>query len=58
MLFLLLLYFRFSKNLGKAAHGGTHLLILVLRRQRQMDLFEFKATLVYMLSPRSVRVTQ
>jgi hypothetical protein len=34
------------------------LLILALWRQRQEDICEFKASLVYMVSSRSVRTTQ
>jgi len=34
------------------------LLVAALRRQGQEDLFEFKASLVYMVSSRIVRATQ
>ena len=33
-------------------------LIPALGRQRQVDLYEFKASLIYTVSSRSVRITQ
>lgn len=38
-----------------AGHGGAH---LALRRQRQVDLSEFKASLVYIVNSRPARDTQ
>jgi hypothetical protein len=38
--------------------GGIHMpLATALGRQRQVDLCEFKARLVYIVSPRTARVT-
>ncbi|EGV96880.1 Forkhead-associated domain-containing protein 1 [Cricetulus griseus] len=38
--------------------GGCTLLIPVLGRQRQVDLYEFKASLLYRMSSRTARATQ
>ena len=46
------------RALRKARHGGTHFLIPALRRQRQVDLCEFKASLVYKENSTTVMVIQ
>ena len=46
------------KEFVPTGHGSTCLLILTLGRERQMDLCEFKASLVYRVSSRTAKVTQ
>jgi hypothetical protein len=47
-----------SRNV-KLSSGGTHTpLTLTLRRQRQVDLCEFWASLVYIVSSRTGKTTQ
>jgi hypothetical protein len=45
-----------DEDFAKPGSGGTHLEILALWKQRQVDLCEFKATLVYRLSSRTARL--
>lgn len=44
---------------GEKLHTGQRIswAILALRRQKQEDLFKFEATLVYIVSARTVRTT-
>jgi hypothetical protein len=42
----------------KEDSSGPHFLLPALRKQRQADLSEFEASLVYRVSPRTARATQ
>lgn len=39
------------KNVKVAEHGGTGLFVPALRRQKQIDLYEFSPSLVYISIP-------
>jgi hypothetical protein len=56
-------YIGLKNSSQKVGSGGTHththtLLILAIGRQRQVDLYEFKANLIYRVSSRTAKATQ
>jgi hypothetical protein len=49
------------KKKADAVHGGMHWyahLILALRKQRQEDIYKFKASIVYVVSYKTARGTE